>query len=83
MAKRPIIELPIHTYTPTDPTRKSIAYIGNLPIRFKGETVEQAYANADAWRHEEVAKLKKAHADKAARAVAMTAGRQTKEATHA
>ncbi|MBO9398762.1 hypothetical protein J7400_18980 [Shimia sp. R9_2] len=83
MPKLSIIELPIHTYVPTEQGRKCIAHIGDLPMRFKGDTVEQAKANADAWRHGEYAKEKKANADKAARAAAMKAGRQNKEQAHA
>lgn len=74
----PITELPIFTYQPMQAGRKYLAKIGNLPMVFKGDTVEQAKAEADAWRHAEYAKEKKASAAKAARAAAMKSGRQNK-----
>lgn len=60
--KAPITELPIHTYIPSEKGRLCLAFIGNLPTYFKGPTVECARQKADAWRHEEVAKLKSAEA---------------------
>ena len=77
MTKRPITDLPIHTYTPSEKGRLCIAYIGGLPIRFKGPTVESARATADAWRHEEVAKLKAQKARAAERRAAKPKKDQT------
>ena len=61
----PITDLPIYAYTPTDKGRMCIAFIGDLPVYFKRPTVEAARKAADAWRHEEVAKIKSAEAKRA------------------
>ena len=60
--KLSLTEQPIHTYTPTEKGRRCIAMIGRLPMIFKAPTVEAVRAKADAWRHEEVAKVKAAQA---------------------
>lgn len=56
MGKVPITDLPIHVYRPLDETRKCIAFIGDLPLRFKGDTPMKARNAANTWRSEEVAK---------------------------
>ena len=75
-----LTELPIHTYRPTDPQRMCVAMIGSLPMIFKAPTVEAVRAKADAWRHEEVAKLKAAEAKRAERAASP---KQSKDAVNA
>ncbi|GAA6162603.1 hypothetical protein NBRC116590_03070 [Pelagimonas sp. KU-00592-HH] len=77
---RPITELPIHTYTPTQKGRMCVAYIGDLPIRFKAPTIEAVRAKADAWRHEEVAKNKAAAAKAADRLVSRGKQKETDDA---
>lgn len=71
----PITDLPIFTYQPMQPGRKFLAKIGKLPMIFKGATEDIARSNADAWRHEEVAKEKAKRLQSAERAAAMKAAR--------
>lgn len=71
--KVPITELQIFTYQPMQAGRKYLAKIGNLPMVFKGDTAAIAKGKADAWRHEQIAKEKRAKALSAERAAARSA----------
>ena len=52
---RALMDASIHVYTClSDPSRRPVAVIGNLPWVFKGDTPMQARKKADKWRRDHV-----------------------------
>lgn len=79
MAKTSILDLPIYTWTPVQDGQPCIARIADLPMFFTGKTPMQAHMAADAWRKEEVGKIKAREAAKAARIEAARAARAARK----
>lgn len=59
MPKVSVLDLPIHVYSPMDPSRMCIAFIGDLPVFVKGKTPLRAKMAADEFRKAEVARLQR------------------------
>ena len=81
MAKVKITELPIYVYScASHPDRDHIAFIGDLPMKFKGQGQQVVRKIADSWRFNEVAKIERLKRSQADRIEKMQAARQKKQA---
>ena len=80
MAKVPITELPIYTFTcVSHPEQPAMAVIGNLPMTFRAASPVRARIAAQKFITEEVERQKKADAAKLARAAGRKKARETAE----
>lgn len=80
MAKAPITELTIRTWSPTRNGDPCIAMIAGLPMVFYGKTPMQAYRAANEWRQAESAKEARRAQNTATRLAAAKAARAAKNA---
>lgn len=79
MSSVSITDLPIYAYECTShDDQPAVAFIGKLPMVFKGPTPASAQIAADKWRREEVLRSKRAELAKQKRLSAMKAAREAK-----
>lgn len=71
-----IIELPIKTFIGTNPEDGAVAFIGSLPMVFKGRSPLAAKRAAEEWRSKEVAKADRAKENTAKRVEALKAKKE-------